>query len=466
MTDLATLTAAEQARLTRTGKVSPGEVIEATLARIRSLNGRLNAFLSVMEEEAMEEARRAEKAARQGASLGPLYGVPVALKDNFETKGVRTTAGSRVLEDYVPDHDATVVERFRQAGAIIIGKTHLAEFAISPSVFGGMHNPWDLERLAGTSSGGSSAAVAASLCPIATGHDTGGSIRIPATFSGIVGLKPTYGRVSRYGVLPLNWSFDNAGPLTRTVEDTALALSAIAGYDPKDPTSSKAKVPNYARALKGGVKGLRIGLPREWFFDVVDAQVKQGVLDGVRVLEAQGATVRDVSVPLVERNLEIGFTIQWAEAAAYHEEFVERCPEKYGPPLLQRLQAARFITATDYIKAQRLRRVLRGQFLDALAETDVMITPTCPIVAPLLTDTEFFINGKPEPRLYAYSIAGFTFPFNQVGLPTVSVPCGFTKEGLPIGMQIAGRPFEEGTILRAAHTFERQTEWHKRRPAL
>lgn len=464
MTDLAQLTATEQAALIRRRKASPMEVLEATLARIHSLNARLNSFITLMEDEARGAARRAEEALQDGSPLGPLHGVPVALKDNFETKGVRTTAGSRVLEDHVPDHDATVVRRLREAGAIIVGKTHLSEFACAPTVFGDMRNPWNLERLAGVSSGGSAAAVAASLCPIATGHDTGGSIRIPASFSGVVGLKGTYGRVSRYGVLPFAWSFDTAGPLTRTVEDSALTLSVIAGHDPKDPTSSKVRVPNYVRALRGGIKGLRIGLPKEWFFDVVDAEVEQGVRDGVRAMEGLGASTRQVSVPMVTDCLEIGNSIHWAEAAAYHEEDMQRCPEKYGPFLLLRLHAGRLISAPDYVKAQRLRRVLRGQFLEALAEVDVIVTPTTPIVAPLLNQTSYAINGKPVPVMNA--LAAFTLPFNETGLPALSVPCGFTREGLPIGMQIIGKPFDEPTVLRVGHTFQRHTDWHKRRPSL
>lgn len=464
MTDLALMTAIEQARLIRTGKASAAEVIEATLNRVQSLNSKLNAFITVLEKEARAEARQADAAVRRGGPLGPLHGVPVALKDNFETKGVRTTGGSRVLEDNSPDHDAAVVERLRGAGAIIVGKTHLGEFAMAPNAFGETRNPWNLERSPGASSSGSGAAVAASLCPIAMGHDTGGSIRIPASFCGVVGVKGTYSRVSRYGVLPADWSFDNAGPLTRTVEDAALTLGVIAGYDQRDPTSSKRKVPSYVRALRGGVKGVRIGLAKEWFFDVVDTQVKQGVLDAVRVLEGLGAVAREVSVPLVTRSPEIGYTIQWAEIAAYHEEDMQRCPEKYGPGLIKSLRAGSLIPATDYIKAQRLRRVQRGQFLQVLSEVDVLVSPTTPIVAPLLTETQPKINGKPAPAVYAYALAAFTFPFNQTGLPAVSLPCGFTREGLPIGMQVVGRPFEEGTALRVAHTFEGETEWHKRRP--
>ena len=466
MSDLASLTATEQATLIRTGRASAVDVMEATLSRISSLNNELNAFITVRSDGAMAEARLAQKAVRRGSRLGPLHGVPIAVKDNFETAGILTTAGSRVLEGNVPKEDATVVRRLRDAGAIVVGKTHLSEFAGGPTAFGDMRNPWDLSRMAGVSSGGSTAAVAASICPIGIGTDTGGSIRIPASFSGIVGVKPTYGRVSRWGAFPFNWSFDAVGPLTRTVRDAALTLGVISGYDPRDPTSSKISVPNYMRALSGGVKGLRIGLTREWFFDVVDSEVKSNVLQAVRVLQSLGALTRKVSVPLVTNSLEIGYTIQFAEASAYHQDWVDECPERYTDGSLQNRLLGRLIPATDYIKAQRLRRVLRDQFLKAFEDIDIMITPTTAIAAPLNSEMSYKINGKPEPALYAYALAAFTFPFNQTGMPAVSVPCGFTKKGLPVGMQLIGRPFEDGTVLRVAHTYEQATEWHKARPPL
>jgi AtzE family amidohydrolase len=466
MTDLAQLTAAEQAKLIRSGEASSEEVLQATLDRIRALNGRINAFLTITEESAREQARKADEAVRTGCPLGPLHGVPVALKDNFETNGVLTTAGSRVLEAAVPDRDATVVERLRGAGAVIIGKTQLSEFAMGPSAFGNMHNPWDLERLAGASSGGSGAAVAAALCPIAMGSDTGGSIRIPASFSGVVGLKPTYGRVSRYGLLAADWSLDHAGPLTRTVEDAAITLKVIAGHDAKDPTSSRAGVADYPAQLAGGVNGLRIGLPDQWFFDIVDVEIKTAALTAVDTLVELGASRHSVSIPMVELSSDVGYVIQWSEIAAYHKNHLERCPEKYEPYLLMCLQAGSLISAADYIHAQRIRRLMREQFLQALDQVDVLVTPTTPIAAPLLTTREHLINGKPGPDRYAYDLAAFTFPFNQAGLPAISVPSGFSKAGLPMGVQIVGRPFDEASILRVAHTYQMQTGWHLKKPPL
>jgi Asp-tRNA(Asn)/Glu-tRNA(Gln) amidotransferase A subunit family amidase len=465
MTDLAQLTGAEQARLIRSGDATAEQVLEATLERIGALNGRTNAFLTITAEAAREAARKADEAGRAGRWLGPLHGVPVALKDNFETRGVVTTAGSRVLESNVPEHDATVVERLRGAGAVIVGKTQLSEFAMGPSAFGDMHNPWDLERLSGASSGGSGAAVAAAMCPIAMGSDTGGSIRIPGSFSGVVGLKPTYGRISRYGLLTADWSLDHAGPLTRTAEDAAITLGVIAGRDARDPSSSRAAMPDYAAQLDGGVKGLRIGLPEQWFFDIVDAEIKAAALAAVDTLVALGASRHGVSTTLAEHSSDIGYTIQWAEMAAYHKDHMARSPEKYHPYLLMCLQAGSLISAADYLHAQRARRLMRDEFLRVFEQVDVLVTPTTPIAAPLLTAREHLINGKPAPARYAYDLAAFTFPFNQTGLPAITLPSGFNKAGLPMGVQIVGRPFEEATILRAAHAYQMQTDWHLRRPA-
>jgi Asp-tRNA(Asn)/Glu-tRNA(Gln) amidotransferase A subunit family amidase len=371
-----------------------------------------------------------------------------------------------VLESHTPERDATVVERLRQAGAVIVGKTQLSEFAMGPSAFGDMRNPWDVERLAGASSGGSGAAVAAALCPIAMGSDTGGSIRIPASFSGVVGLKPTYGRVSRRGLLTADWSLDHAGPLTRTAEDAAITLGVIAGHDARDPSSSRAAVPDYAAQLEAGVAGLRIGIPEQWFFDIVDGEIKAAALAAIDTLVELGATRHSVSLPMVEHSSDIGYTIQWAEMAAYHKEHLARSPEKYQPYLLMCLQAGSLISAADYLHAQRARRLMREQFLEALDHVDVLVTPTTPIAAPLLTAREHLINGKPAPARYAYDLAAFTFPFNQTGMPAVSVPSGFNKAGLPMGVQIIGRPFDEATILRAAHAYQQRTDWHLRRPPL
>lgn len=466
MTDLAQLTASEQARLIRSRKASAEDVLQATLDRIGALNGQLNAFLTISEESARREARKADEAVKQGQPLGPLHGVPVAVKDNFETQGILTTAGSRVLEDYIPNKDATVVEKLRSAGSVIVGKTYLNEFAMGPNAFGTMYNPWNLEYFAGASSGGSGSAVAAGLCPIAMGSDTGGSIRIPAAFSGTVGLKPTYGRVSRHGVLTADWTLDHAGSLTRTVEDAAITMNVIAGHDARDPSSSNRSTPDYLAQLSGGVKGIRIGLPEQWFFDIVDDEVKAAALAAVDVLIDLGAVQRGVSVPLVEHSSDIGYTIQWSEMAANHKEHMERCPEKFTPYLLMCLQAGSLISAADYVHAQRVRRLMREQFLEALDQVDVLVTPSTPIVAPLLSAGEQLINGKPGPDRYAYNLAAFTFPFNQTGLPAITVPSGFNKDGMPMGVQIVGRPFDETTILRVAHTYQTQTDWHTRRPSI
>jgi len=464
MASLELMTAAEQTALIRARKASAREVVVAAIKRIEALEPRINAFLTVDREGALKAADAADEAMGRGAPAGLLHGVPVCLKDNIKTRGLRTTAGSRLLEHYVPDEDATLVARLKAAGAIIVGKTHLSEFARGPWVFGDVHNPWDLKRSPGGSSSGTGAAVAASMTPVGIGHDTGGSGRIPASWSGVIGLLATWGRVSRHGVIPLAWSMDHATLCSRTVEDAALLLAAIGGYDPRDPTTAKREVPRFADHLGGGVRGLRIGISQQWFFQDLNPEVERGVRAALRTLEGLGAHVTEVSIPLISMCIEIGDAIVWGEASAYHEENMDKHPEKYGPELLRLLRGGRVITATGYIKAQRLRRTLRQQFLDVLNTVDVLISPTTRTVAPLLSSATPDLDADPFAGVFAN--AGLTIPFNVVRLPAMSVPCGFSSDGLPIGMQIAGRPFDEAALLRVAAAYQQHTEWHKRRPPL
>ena len=470
MDELAHLPAGRLGPLIESRRVSPVEVVQAVLDRIVRFNDTLNSYLTVMDEEALQSARELEKLAQSGTYLGPLHGIPVALKDNIKTRGTPTTAGSRVLQDYVPDEDATIVARLRDAGAVIIGKTNLSEFAGGPTVFGDMRNPWNLEYLTGASSGGSGSAVAASLATAAMGHDTGGSVRLPAAWSGVVGLRQTYGRASRYGVLPHNWDGDVVGPITKTVEDAAHVLRVLAGPDPKDPTAADVPVPDYAAALAGGIRGLRLGIPKEWFFDVVDPEVKAAVEEGIRVLEGLGAAAEEVSIPHAVYTLEMGLTIQIAQMSAVHERMLKEAPEKYGPMLLLILQAGRLITAADYLKAQRLRALLKEDLRRAFARVDVVVTPTTPALPTLLADIarplehRNIIDGKEVE--WSYATGGFTWPFSMTGSPAISVPCGFSILGLPIGMQIAGKGFDESTVLRVAHTYEAHTDWHTKEPPL
>ncbi len=464
MPNPATLSAAQQARLVRRRKLSAVELVTATLDRIERLNPVLNAFITVTASQALREARLADRALAKGQEPRPLHGVPVALKDNYETAGVRTTAGSRVFLENVPSEDAEVVARLRRAGAIIVGKTHLSEFARGPMAFGDVRNPWGLDRTPGGSSAGSGAAIGARMIAVAMGHDTGGSTRIPAALCGGVGLKETFGRVSRRGIMPLEWSMDNPGPITRTVEDAALVLSAIAGRDIRDPGSSDRPAHDYRRGLRGGVRGLRLGLPREWFFDVVDSEVKRAVMEAVRLFEGLGADTREVSMPSVRHTEEIGDHIVFGGAISYHEGTMASSADKYGPSFLAQLRARRFMSAADYVTAQRLRRLMRAEFLEALKDIDLIITPTTPQPAPQLGQAAFSIEGRPVSSFY--SLAAFTRPFSLTGLPAMTLPCGFSRAGLPVGLQLAGRPFDEATVLRAGHAYQRHTAWHTRRPRL
>jgi aspartyl-tRNA(Asn)/glutamyl-tRNA(Gln) amidotransferase subunit A len=458
-TQLQDLTIAEAAALVRDRSVSPVELTRTMLVRIEQLDPKLNSFLTVTADAALAEAQQAEAAARLGGTLGPLHGVPLALKDLFDTAGVRTTGGARILADRVPVQDATVVARLRAAGAILLGKLNMHEFAYGVTTnnphFGTCRNPWDTGRIPGGSSGGSGAAVAAGLCYGSLGSDTGGSIRIPSSLCGIVGLKPTYGRVSRAGVLPLSWSLDHAGPMVRSVTDAALVLGVIAGHDPADPASAAVPVPDYGARLEDGVRGLRVGLPRRYFFEGADAEVLAAVEAVADALRAEGATVRDVDIPNLELAGQAFAPIISAEAAAYHQRNLRERPEDYGDDVRLRLTQGTLYSAVQYVNAQRIRRRVVDGFLSALSDVDVLLTPTMPVTAPEINAT---VVATPNP------LTRCTFPVNVSGLPALTVPCGFDGNGLPIGAQLIGRPFDEATVLRAGRAYERVTDWHTRRP--
>ncbi len=460
------LTISELSKLLRKKEISPVEVTTAFLKRINQLDGRMNAYITVLEDQAMRSSREVERAIVSGNYLGPLHGVPVAVKDLFMTEGIRTTAGSKILADFVPEDDSTVVRRLKDAGAIIIGKTNLHEFAYGPTNdnphYGATRNPWDTERIPGGSSGGSAAAVAACLCGGALGSDTGGSIRIPASLCGIVGLKPTYGRVSRFGTIPLAWSLDHMGPMARSVEDSALILKAIAGSDVKDPTSSDAPVPDYARAIGKTVRGLKVGIPKEHFFEDMDGEIRDRVRQAIAVLQGLGVATKEVSLPYAKYSGTVLWIIVGAEASSYHETFFRTRAEEYGRDVRANLEIAQFILAAHYLKAQRVRRLLREQVLNALREVDVIVSPTTPFAAPRIGERTVKIGDR-ETRVMG-GLDRFTCPFNLTGLPAISLPCGFTSSGLPIGLQIAGRPFDEETLLKVASAYEANTDWHQRRP--
>ena len=460
----------ELARLVATRAVSPVEVVEAHLGRIEALDGRVRAYITVMGDAAREQAKAAEAAVHAGGSLAPLHGVPIALKDLYCTRGVRTTAGSRLLGDFRPDEDATVVERLTRAGAITLGKLNMHEFAFGPEGlnqhYGTAWNPWDAgtHRICGGSSSGSGAAVAAGLAPGALGSDTGGSIRIPSALCGITGIKPTYGRVSRAGVLPLAWSMDHVGPMCRTAADCALMLWAMAGYDPRDPTTSVLPVPDYRQALTGDVKGLRIGVLRSFFLESAAPEVARAVEQAMAVMQGLGATVQDVALDTARHGAAASYAVLSPEAYAYHEEWLRTRAAEYGADVRERLRVGAFVSAADYLKGQRLRTLIRQDVDAALARLDVLIAPTTPIAATPVDAGEVEVGGQRQ--AVRPLLVRFTRYFNLSGHPVVSAPCGFTGDGLPVGLQIVGRPFDEATTLRLADAYQRATDWHRRRPPL
>ena len=470
MTDLHWASVADLARLIATKEVSPVDVVRAHLDRIAALDARLRCFITLTAEAALEAARTAEGESMAGRSRGPLHGVPFALKDLFDTAGVRTTGGSKILADRVPAEDATVVRRLVASGAISLGKLSMHEFAYGPeglnAHYGTSRNPWDSgeERIPGGSSSGSGVAVAAGLAPFALGSDTGGSIRIPASLCGITGLKPTYGRVSRAGVLPLAWSMDHAGPMTRSALDAALVLKALAGYDPADPTSSVLPVPDYAAALTGDVKGLRVGVLRAGFLDAAAPEVRRAVERAVTTLESLGARVDEVNLQHLGSVAAGAMAIVASEALAYHAEWVRTRPDDYQPDVIERLRAGAFVSGVHYVRGQQARALVRAEVDAALARRDVLLSPATPIAATRFGETDV-ASGESTIDVRS-SLLRFTRPFNFSGHPACALPCGFTADGLPIGLQIVGRPFDEATVLRAADAYQRVTDWPARRPPL
>ncbi|MDE2571100.1 MAG: Asp-tRNA(Asn)/Glu-tRNA(Gln) amidotransferase GatCAB subunit A [bacterium] len=450
------------ARAIRKGEISAAELTAAALDRVAGVDGKIRALAYVDSEGARQAAQRLDEELRRGVDRGPLHGIPVVLKDNIETQGVPTTNGSRVFAGRSSRYDATVWRRLREAGAVLVGKAGMNEVAWGADT-PPTGNPWDTERTPGVSSGGSGAAVAAGLCYAALGTDTGGSVRIPGACCGVVGLKPTYGRVSRYGVLPLTWSLDHVGPLARRVKDAAVVLQAIAGSDDRDPTSASNAVPEFQATIDDGVEGLRIGLNEEYFFERLEPEVESTVRRAIEHLETLGARVLPVRIPHVRFGLAAVLAIELASASSAHDTYL-RDPDaraKYTDPVRLLLEAGRFVFAADYLKAQRLRRLLIEGARSAFRSVDILVTPTLPLVAWKKGEELVRIQGHEEHVLHA--CLRYTCPFNLMGLPAVTVPCGFSN-GLPIGLQIAGKPFGEATILRVAQAYEASTAWHTRTP--
>jgi aspartyl-tRNA(Asn)/glutamyl-tRNA(Gln) amidotransferase subunit A len=443
--------------------VSPAEITHECLNRIEKLNPELNAFITVLADSALDQARRAEQEIFRGKYRGPLHGIPIALKDNIDTADSRTTAASALFKNRVPPENAEVVRRLHCAGAVILGKQNMHEFAYGGSsmisYYGEVHNPWDLSRIAGGSSGGSAASVAAGLCCAAVGTDTAGSIREPAAYCGVVGLKPTYGRVSTLGVIPLARSLDFVGPITNSVCDAGLVLQVLAGHDPDDETTADVPIADYTRDLDQPLPPLRIGIPRAFFFDDLDSQVADAVEKAIQVFRDFGAEIHD------EIRLEVSTdrTLSSAESYAYHKDFVARSPELYQPATLARIKTGEKISQADVDRAKQQLLASRAAIRNVFAEVDVLLTPTTPIPPPTIAH----LKENPEKLRPAELIMlRNTRPFNVWGIPAISLPCGFTKDGLPIGLQLAGAPWTPDFLLHVANKYEQATPWHKRVPLL
>ena len=451
------------AGLIESREASPVEVVEAYLQRIDDLDFKFNSFITVLRERALEEARQAEQEILAGNYRGPMHGIPVGVKDQIWTKGIRTTGGARITADFVPSDDATVVANLRNAGAILLGKTNLSEFAITGLThrFSTPRNPWDLNISAGGSSGGSGAATAAFLCATSLGEDTGGSIRRPAAWCGIVGLRPGWGRVSRYGLMRGVWSMDTIGPISRTVEDAAITLSAIAGYDAKDPTTWNTPVPDYRQALDGDIKGLRVGVVTELLHsDMVEPDVADAVTAAVGTLAELGAEVEEVSIPLAAHANAISGTLLAVEPAANMKDWVRERIHDFGHDNRVGLLTGSLVPAQAYLKAQKLRTMLRDDVLAAFRTYDVLVMPTSGRQAVPLTEDPPVTSKETTSRLPFMR----TNTFNLASSPAISVPCGFGGRGLPVGLQVAGPPGGEDMVFRVAHAYEQNTPWHTMRP--
>lgn len=449
----------------RSKKLSPVDVVQSFLERIDKVNPKLNAFITILRDDALAEARQAEREIRDGKYRGPLHGIPFAPKDIYATKGIRTTNGSRFFEHHVPDFDATAIARLKKRGAILLGKLALHEFAagdMNNQLFGIARNPWNPEYRSGGSSSGSGVAVGGGMVALSLGTDTGGSIRGPSSLCGIVGFKPTYGRVSRHGVTTLCWTLDHAGPMTKFVEDNAIMLGAIAGPDRLDASCAAAPVPDYQKELSKPIRELRIGVV-EWFYQTAQPAVDAAVRAAIKHLEGMGAKAETISIPHAQYASPAWWAICWAEETAFHETRLKKNAALFDNKLRPELDEGFYITATDFIKANRVRTLISEDFRKAFEKVDVIIIPgslsaATPIESPQQPARP--ANAAPRPNVSTTNVGDLT------GLPALVMPCGFSENGLPLALQIYGRHFDEATILRVAYQYEQSTEWHKRRPPL
>jgi aspartyl-tRNA(Asn)/glutamyl-tRNA(Gln) amidotransferase subunit A len=484
MTDLASLSVSEMREGLQSRQFSCVEITSACLKRADALQ-HLNCFIERSPEQALSQAAHVDSLIKDGKSA-PLLGIPIGLKDLICTKGIRTTAGSNILRNFIPPYDATVTQRLITAGTVSLGKLNLDEFAMGSSnessAFGPVLNPWDTSRVPGGSSGGSAAAVAAGICPITLGTDTGGSIRQPASFCGVVGLRPTYGRVSRYGVVAYASSLDQVGAFARNVRDCALATQAIAGFDPNDATSSELPVPNFDAVLGRSIKGLRVGIPKEYFIPGLDPEIRAAVDKALKVLEGMGATIVEISLPHTELAIAVYYILAPAEASSnlarydgiryghraqgdldLKELYMRSRSEGFGKEVQRRILIGTYVLSSGYydafyLKAQKVRSLIARDFQNAFASScDLIVAPTTPTPPFKLGE-----NSSDPLTMYLNDI--FTVPVNLAGLPGMSVPCGFTTQGLPLGLQLIGKPWDEATLFQVAHAYESQTEWHKATP--
>jgi aspartyl-tRNA(Asn)/glutamyl-tRNA(Gln) amidotransferase subunit A len=461
MVDLALLrlTISELAPKIQAREVSPVELTEAALAQADRLQPALNSFITVMHDQARSQAKDQEAALARGEYLGPLQGIPIGIKDNIATAGIRTTVGSKVLADNIPDEDAEVVRRCKEAGAIILGKENLEEFAAGVTSnnphYGAVHNPWALAHVPGGSSGGGGANVAAGVTFASLGTDLGGSVRLPGTFCGVVGLKQTYGRVSQRGLLVTSFNGDHIGPMTRSVRDSALVLQTIAGHDPLDPSTVPVPVAGYSDALGNGPRGMKMGIPSNFYFDLVDGEVERAVRQAIAALEELGVESREVGLPSMKYAGAMRIA-GMADSVVSHEPYIRSSREDYSPDTLYRTLAGQFVLGRDYSKAMKVQRIIKEEYARVLQEVDFLVAPTAPVAAPLigarsltLGGAEYLIRG-PGSGI----ISRCTAPMNGTGLPAITVPCGFTQAGLPIGVQFIGRAFDESTLFRIAQAYE------------
>ena len=457
--ELLKLTISEIAPLIQAREVSPVDLTEAALAEAELRQPTLNSFITIMREQAMEQAEQAEAELARGEYRGPLHGIPIGIKDNIATGGIKTTLGTKVLKDHVPDEDAEVVRRSKAAGAIILGKENLEEFAAGATSnnphYGAVHNPWGLDHIPGGSSGGGGANVAAGVTFASLGTDLGGSVRLPGAFCGVVGLKQTFGRVSQRGLLVTSFNGDHIGPMTRSVRDSALVLQAIAGYDPLDPSTVPVPVDDYALVMERGIQGLTMGIPSNHYFDLLDPEVEAAVRRAIAALEELGVVSREVSLPSMEYVGAIRFAAM-ADSVVTHEPYIASNREDYGPDTLYRTLAGQFVLGRDYSKAMKVQRIIKEERAQVLQDVDFLVTPTTPMPAPRIDAETITVDGKAQKVRGPGSghVSRNTSPENATGFPAITVPCGFSELGLPIGLQFIGRPWEEGNLFRIAHVYE------------